>query len=274
MAQSDRHLPIPNKTLTQRIKQVSKTTSLANKTVNMEEPFFCIAYGRAGTGKTTFAGSFPKPMVIFNFDNKLKPLFRRDDKDQIDVLSYPVAEQNEASIAFNQFRRDFLGVIRNEIQFRGETPYKTIVWDSLTSFDTLALQHFVIQSGKNVEEEYATLPVYGDQSGYYQSFLYQVQGIHDKWIVITAHEYYKIDKDSGTHAVQPLLTGDKIQDKLPAAAEELYHFIQENDEYVMYYKKKGKTDASSIILNGNGRMTNPTFEKIVKEVVNEISYIR
>jgi replication-associated recombination protein RarA len=41
----------------------------------VDSPLRALIYGPAGSGKTTLAGTFPTPMLIFDFDQKLKPLY-------------------------------------------------------------------------------------------------------------------------------------------------------------------------------------------------------
>lgn len=232
--------------------------SLADKVVDENSPFFAALYGRAGTGKTTFLASVPKPLLIFDFNGKLKPLY---GVEGIDVISYSMESLTDAAIVFSKFYKDWKGLRKG----KWGKEYKSIALDDMTSFDTLALQNFCILGGKDPELEHATLPIYMDQSGWYQSFLFQLQGIQDKFIFMLFHEYYRVDGESNIHSIQPLLTGAKILEKIPGAVEELWHFIREKDEYYLDYRAFKKADAGSTIMNGAGRIKNPTFQKVMEE---------
>lgn len=238
--------------------QVTKLSDISQK----ETPLRALIYGPAGSGKTTFAGTFPTPMLIFDFDQKLKPLY---GKPGIDVISYTMDDTKEASKIFNQFKRDFK-------EAKKDPQYKTLVLDSLTSFDTICLRHFVLLAGKGAEDA-PTLPVYGEQGNFYSFFLTDLKSVRDKHILVLAHEFYNVDGDSGLHSIQPLITGKSILGKLPSLFEEVYYLNKKGgntDDTVLYYRPAKKAVATSLILKGgSGSIDNPTFETVMKQVVNK-----
>jgi phage nucleotide-binding protein len=229
-----------------------------------DECLRALIYGPAGSGKTTLVGTFPTPMLIFDFDQKLKPLY---GKEGIDVISYTMEDPTDATKIFNQFKRDFK-------EAKKDPKYKTLVLDSLTSFDTITLRHFVLLAGKGAEVA-ATLPVYGEQGSFYSFFFTDLKSVRDKHVLVTAHEFYNVDGESGLHSIQPLITGKSILGKLPAMFEEVYYLNKKGgntDDVVLYYRPAKKAIATSLILSGgSGQIENPTFKKIVdfKSVVNK-----
>ena len=72
-------------------------TSLKDAKIDPSQPFRCLVHGAPGTRKTTLFGSWPKPMVVFDFDQKLKPLYNLPDKENIHVLTYSPADVGKSS---------------------------------------------------------------------------------------------------------------------------------------------------------------------------------
>lgn len=221
-----------------------------------DAPIRALIYGPAGAGKTTFAGTFPTPMLIFDFDQKLKPLY---GKEGIDVISYTMDDPKEATKIFLQFKKDFK-------EAKKDTKYKTLVLDSLTSFDTICLRHFVLLAGKGAEDA-PTLPVYGEQGSFYSFFFTDLKSVRDKHILVTAHEFYNVDGESGLHSIQPLITGKSILGKLPSLFEEVYYLNKkggQTDDVILYYRPAKKAIATSLIVGGSsGQIENPTYQKLM-----------
>ena len=218
-----------------------------------------LIYGQAGTKKTTLMGTFPKPMWVANFDDKMERLY---GVEGIDYTTYSPTDPSEAHTVFKQFLLDW-----KEVQ--EDDKYKTICIDGITALDILSIRHFVVLAGKKADA-IATLPVYGEQASFYNYFFkFSINSIVDKNVIITAHEYYNVDKETGTHTICPLITGRKIQPKLPGMFKETWRMTKEGDhtgEVVLHYEKEGKAIASSLLLHGEGFIENPTYEKIMEEV--------
>ena len=208
-----------------------------------------LVYGPAGAGKTEFYGSFPRPIWVADFDNKIKPLIGQQD---IDVTSYFTADILKSPEVFRQFKKDW--------REAGSSPhYKTIVLDSLTSFDTISLKYFCSLSKGGIEEA-PTLPVYADQSNYYSFFFAELKGVQ-KNVVITAHEFYNVDGESGIHNILPLITGKSILTKLPSQFEELWYLERRGDQRILHWSPYKKASASSTFLKGTGELALPALGK-------------
>jgi hypothetical protein len=113
----------------------------------------------------------------------------------------------------------------------------------------------------------ATLPVYGDVSGWYSYFFTELKALGHVHIVVLAHEYYNINEDSSVHSIQPLLTGSKVLNKIPAMFKEVWYMERRADQAILHYKPWKKAIANSLILHaGNGEIADPTFDKVMAEV--------
>lgn len=233
-------------------------TKMSNVTVGRETPIRAIVYGPAGAGKTTLAGTFPKPILFFDFDKKMRPLYGMED---VDVISYDLSDMGQASMVYNQFKRDLK-------EAKKDPKYKSLCFDSLTNLDLVLLRHCVLLNGKLAPEAAATLQVYGEQSNYY-SFLFSELRTIAKNILVTAHEFYNIDGENGIHSILPLITGKAILAKLPALFEEVWYMMKkggDKDDSVLYYRtpngKKFITN-SLFLAGGAGSVDNPTFDKLL-----------
>jgi len=221
-----------------------------------------LLYGDAGTKKTTLMGTFPKPMWVADFDGKLDRLY---GVDGIDYTSYSPTDPAQSRTMFMQFLQDWA-----EVQSMDK--YKTMCMDGITAFDILCVRYVVLMAGKKADAV-ATLPDYGAQASFYNYFFkYSINSITNKNVVITAHEFYNVDKDTGTHSICPLITGKKIQPKLPGMFKETWRMVKKGDStgnVTLHYEKEGKAIASSLLMHGKGSIENPTYEKVMKEINNE-----
>lgn len=214
-----------------------------------------VVYGPAGVGKTRLASTFPRPILWLDFDDKMGSV---KEKKDIDIIQYSPPDFTSCRIVFAKFRADLREITRTVNGI-----YKTIVLDSLSSLDVLAIRNFMLVSGKN-EGDTPTLPTYGDLGNFY-SFLFTelkaLKGIH---FILTAHESYDIDGESGIHSIQPLVTGGTVR-KLPAMFQEVWYYERKGDEKdtrILHYRQFKKAIATSTLLQGNGEILDPTYEKI------------
>lgn len=94
-------------------------------TIPDDGPIICTLYGDAGTGKTTLAATFPKPVFI-RVEDGLKSI-PRDKRPQ----AFPVVQ--EAGDILKQ-----INTLRNE-----DHDFKTLVIDSVTAAETHFIKHIV-----------------------------------------------------------------------------------------------------------------------------------
>ena len=144
-----------------------------------------------------------------------------------------------------------------------------LFFDGITMFDLLCTRHFLKVAGKG-EKDSPTLPVYKEQAHFYNYFFkYMLNGVSDKNVIVTGHEYYHIDDESKIHSIQPLITGNKILFKLPAMFEEVWYLERKEQagvvKRILHYNKWKKVIATSLILHGDGKIEDPTYQRIIEE---------
>ena len=93
-----------------------------------------LIYGRSGTGKTTTACTFPKPLLLLGAEDGTKSVY-----DVPGVKFVRVKTPKE------------LGELMFYI--RKETPFKTVVLDSATSHQEQILRHLMVEAGLLEEDE-------------------------------------------------------------------------------------------------------------------------
>jgi phage nucleotide-binding protein len=222
------------------------TTLKMDEIKDVEQYLRVLLYGQAGAGKTELIGSFPKPIWIADFDGKYKPLIGQKD---IEITSFATADITTSPELFREFKTEW----RNHVK---DPKWKTIALDSLTSFDTINLKYFCSLSKGGINES-PTLPVYGDQSNYYSFFFSELKGVQ-KNVIITAHEFYNIDGDSGIHNILPLITGKSILHKLASQFEEIWYLERgQQDKRILHWNPFKKAIASSTCLRGTGELILP-----------------
>lgn len=234
--------------------------TVAMNTLSKKDSEFlrAIIYGSAGCGKTTMIGTFPKPILVFNFDDKMKPLYGIDG---IEAVNYPFDKSSECSKVWRQFLKDFR-------EAKKDPKYKTLAMDSLTLMNRVLITHIMIMSGKQPEDK-PTLPNYGEMKDMYEYLFIEMNKIQDKNVIMTAHIQEVYGEEDVLLERSPLITGAKIRAALPALFEELYYMERiggVEDKRILYYRPHKKALANSLCLQGDGKIENPTYDKLVENI--------
>lgn len=109
-----------------------------------------LIYGNSGVGKTCFACSFPRPILIFDFDGKVDSAvsyYRGQDLSGIDVVELAHGKHEDSIVEMDK-------VLKGDL-----SKYKTIVIDSLTTYSNALLRH-VIKTNIGIKR-----PVYAQGGG-------------------------------------------------------------------------------------------------------------
>ena len=94
-----------------------------------------LVYGRSGTGKTTFAGSFPKPALLLDIREKGTDSIA--NQEGVDVVS--IEKWSELEEIFWYLKSG-----------EGKTKYKSVILDQVSSMQDLAMTHAMVEEGKEV----------------------------------------------------------------------------------------------------------------------------
>lgn len=99
--------------------------------------------GHSGVGKTIAAGSFPGPMIIYDFDGRVDSLLNfyplRDDIEYKTVVSGKSARRD--TISFLEFCQEFM-----DLQERCD--WETVVIDSITQLSACCFMHILESNGE------------------------------------------------------------------------------------------------------------------------------
>ena len=201
-----------------------------------------VIYGTAGCGKTHFLRFLPRPLLILDWDGKYQPLLGEKD---IDIIPYRLEKDEDSKNLIPQQWRDIQAI-------RKEGKYKTLVLDSITSFNRAIERWAVIMSGKGKGAgDRATIQEYGDIKRYYNTFFPSLAGISSN-VILLAHEQARTDDRGNLLRIRPLITGsmgDELSSIFPSTFY-LDHIPGANERWRLYYQAHQKYLGSSSTFSG------------------------
>ena len=228
--------------------------SLSNRTLE-EAPFKAILYGPAGAGKTHLLRDFPKPLLYMDADDKNEPLI---GVSEVDTVEYFMSEVSKATQMWRTFWKDVKSLEK-------DTTYNTVAFDSMTAFDKILVRNCVIDGGGD-PMSMPKIQHYGDIKNWYTMFFNVLKAIKGKNIILLAHEDYKIDTDSGIHAILPLVTGSTSSEVASVFKDTWYLELKNTAsglQRVLHYQLFKKCVCTSTTLAGDGCIVDPTYAKLV-----------
>lgn len=229
-----------------------------SKQKRTDTPLRAIIYGEAGSGKTHLLRSFPKPLLLMDWDGKYEPLIGIEG---VEVVSYYSSEAKDAEKLIPKFWRDWQEV-------KKDPKWNTVVLDSLTSLDRTLERYMVMTSGKSKSPDaIATIQEYGAMKLWYKTYLSSLCSVPTKNIVVLAHEDFNKDAESEIVSIRPKVTG-KIGEDLSSIFKDTWYLEVKQSaagiQRVLHYQKYKKYICASVSLEGNGVVEEPTYEKIMK----------
>lgn len=247
-------------------KKTSSISSQIKPLTELESSLTMLAYGIAGTGKTVFGATFPKPLLLI--DIKEKGTESVQDVQGVEVIRVNQWQQLEDLYWF----------------LKDGTKYKSVIIDQMTAMQGLGMEK--IRADKNMKPtEVFSQRSWGQLSGLLQTWIYNYKELSEQNynICFLAHEKItKSDDDADTDdriapQVGAALMGS-VQSFLNGAVSVIGNtFIRErydkktkenNIEFCMrvgphaYYHSKIRRPVSA----GKAPevIVNPTFEKIIR----------
>jgi hypothetical protein len=177
----------------------------------------CVIWGPSGAGKTTLAATAPRPILWVNFD----PDGTSSLMDQEDILIADFSMEKPSKVV--TFKHDNAGGIKNVLDEHPEI--QTVVFDSITSFNEMALKH-AVDEVRGASMELPTLQGYGRRNSYTMQGIMSVirtTGALNKHCIFIAHEDAP-SKDEMTGALTvSILVGGKMQSEIPIKLSEVWH---------------------------------------------------
>src|SRR5262245_51927938 len=181
--------------------------------------------GEPGVRKSTAALSFPTPQFWFSWDCKMASMALPMKKWGIDPKL----------ISFEDYD-DWTAPRKKLEQFKVTCPYKTLVFDSLTSMCDMTLRQTVKLKQGVGGKVIAGIPVntiedYNAESSALQELISlskDVRTYHKINIILIAHVVqaeYRNTVNNTTHVSRTIVTaGKKVAPKIPGYCHEVYHF--------------------------------------------------
>lgn len=238
-------------------------------------PIHVISYGDAGNGKSTFAATFPKPMLVQMFDpwgkehaytrhgtvervqevvdergNTIDVTNVRSPKGKLRIrIEHYLSTDPEQPIAYRNFR-SYIGTLADRIRDWG---IQTLVTDSVT----------FMEMAKRKEEQYLLNPTSksGAKADGRQWYASSMNALEDHLmirmagypinVVVIAHINETKDENSGRVLYHPAAPG-QLSKKMPAGYSELYrsHVIRDvngDRQYVLQTQADNIYNAGSSI---------------------------
>lgn len=220
-----------------------------------EERFFGLFIGRSKSGKSCAAASFPKPLKLYDMDDRAEGILGAQkwipDLDKIEVVQIKTDYSTSGGVetvvksGFTKLEED-LNVTEILLKNR-QCQYKTLMFDSMTSNLRLFLSESLtlIEKGKKIGR--TRMPGPPDYS-YESEAMYQILDMIRYWpinIIFSAHIVDRFGKaDSSNEFSESVVVGEKlsIRDKIGENAltrfGEVYKFErEENGNNIIHYVK-------------------------------------
>jgi phage nucleotide-binding protein len=201
-----------------------------------------VMYGLAGTGKTDLLRYFPRPLKLYDFDNKYHPLIGHKD---IHVEQYIMNTNEESKQIIPKFWRD----VQKD---KKEGKYATYAFDSITALNRCLERWSVVMSGKGKDPgDRATLQEYGDIKRWYNTFFPSLLNMPGN-VVLLAHEQTKSTAKGDVLSIRPLITGS-MGDELSSIFPHTFHLEYipgANERWRCHYRKHAKYLSSSSVFSG------------------------
>ena len=176
-----------------------------------------VIWGPSGSGKTTLAATAPRPILWINFD----PDGTSSLMDQEDIYIADFSKEKHNCVV--KFKQDNAAGIVTLLEEHPEI--QTVVFDSITSFNEMALKQGV-DDVRGATVEAPTLQGYGRRNSYTMQGIMSViraTSKHNKHVIFIAHEDApQKDEMSGAMMVS-ILVGGKMQSEIPIKLSEVWH---------------------------------------------------
>lgn len=177
----------------------------------------CVIWGPSGAGKTTLAATAPRPILWINFD----PDGTSSLMDQDDIYIADFAKEKHNCVI--KFKQENAAGIANLLEEHPEI--QTVVFDSITSFNEMALKQGV-EDTRGATMEAPTLQGYGRRNSYTMQGIMSViraTSKANKHCIFIAHEDAPSKDEMSGAMMVSILVGGKMQSEIPIKLSEVWH---------------------------------------------------
>lgn len=186
----------------------------SSEELKFPEQLNCLFYGLPGGGKTTFATTFPKPILFFDIDLRNQTYSGMKD---VDYITY---EDKERAGAYRDFLRDLR-------KYQTGSKYKTVCIDSTTTLLRIMKNEILgIRGTGSASTEGLSLAQWGQVTERFEK-IFDIARNYDKHMIITAHEQAFQDELTGEIKRVVMMIGKKFPQKAPLFFDEVYRCFRE-----------------------------------------------
>lgn len=224
-----------------------------------------LAYGKSGTGKTVFGGSWPKPLLLL--DIREKGTESISDVDGIDLLRVEHWDDIEA--------------VYHDVLW-GKKKYKSVVIDQLTAMQALGMDKLRTDKGMKPSEPFSQRG-WGQLSGMMQTWILNYRELFNEGynILFNAHERLRDPQEEDDERIAPSI-GSNLMQSVSGFVNGAVSVIGNTFIREHYDKKEKTTEIQYCMRIGPhayyaakirrpvsagpvpGVLVNPTYDKIVK----------
>jgi len=221
-----------------------------NNPTEKKEPRIILLVGDPKTGKTVSSCTFPKPLLLLDFDDGAKSIRQLPEvvkeQDKIDVETFK--NNRVHTLSFNSSNRGNsapahtigagahvtkMNKLLKEIK---PGDYSTIIVDSLTAMFRVWKQNILLANRQMALQlqDYGTLEVV-----FFDQFLASLKALPIDNVILISHTTYERDDVSGKILEFPVGTSRQMGKNLPAAFDEVWTQKVQGANYTWNTRKTG-----------------------------------
>lgn len=179
-----------------------------------------LVYGEFGCGKTTFATTFPKPLLFFDFDNGYHTYRGVPDVDYTLYNDDPSARRPSA---YKDFKKDLLREAK-------DPQYATYVLDSTTFLLEALIREIISANASSQAHEGITLQEWQLVTNRFTRLFLDIRAFSANFVVI-GHENTIQDEITSEIKRFTVMIGKKFAQKAPGYFDEVYRVFSDKGDF-------------------------------------------
>jgi AAA domain-containing protein len=195
-----------------------------------------VLYGRSGTGKTTLAGSWPKPMLYLDIRDKGTDSISDIEDDDLDLVEIEDADQIDEILLF---------LIRNPKK------YKTVIFDTMSQLQEMTVDEVAVKNKKKLKGKRAgdfgtlTKQDWGQVSSRMKSWIIDFRDLDMEVVFIAQDRVFNFDDDESTDANAEVLAPEVGPRLMPSVASVLNGAVSTIGHTFIRIRAVKKTDPNT-----------------------------